>query len=103
VNQWVGHVVVIIRASEEPPNPFVIPSVQSFYTANYEGFYTIPTETISEGFGSTQLNNKKMVLLQPSIQRFCSGYRMRSTRPAGCYILNVNDDGYVFMLTECVF
>jgi hypothetical protein len=105
VNQWVGHVYssynpgVTSGASpggDPSPNPLST-STNPFITANYEGFYTIPTETISEGFGSNTACfpiTKNGAPATIYTETFAVRYRMRSTRPAGCYILNVNgDDG----------
>ncbi len=99
VNQWVGHVYGYsggVAPGGASPNSLSTSTVP-FITANYEGFITEPSETINSTFGgATCLPITRNGAAGTTIytETFAVRYRMRSTRPAGCYILNVNgDDG----------
>jgi hypothetical protein len=86
-NTWVGHIYNSVTGAS--PEPFV--------NANYAGYYNIPSETITEGFGgdrgcfnvlSDGANRAKMYT-----ETFAVRYRMKTTK-AGCYIVNFRgDDG----------
>jgi hypothetical protein len=98
---WVGHVYNyaggVSPGGFPSPNPLST-TTSPFIDANYVGYYNVATETINETFGG---NTACFPLLSGGVNRvtmfadrFAVRYRMRSTRPAGCYILNVNgDDG----------
>lgn len=100
-NTWVGHVYNYAGGGSPggENSPSTISNTTSpFLASNYVGSYTIPTETINTGFGG---NNVCFPVFSGNVNRvnmntesFAVRYRMRSTRPAGCYLLNVNgDDG----------
>ncbi len=101
VNQWIGHVYNYSGGGSPggfpSPNPLSTNTVP-FINANYEGFFTVPSETISATFGG---NTACLPITKNSssgttiyTESFAVRYRMRSTRTAGCYVLNVNgDDG----------
>ena len=100
-DNWVGH--VYDWTGTAPPggssSPMSPATTTPFTAANYVGYYNIGTETITETFGGG--NTSCVPVLSNGVNRtnintelFSVRYRMRSTRPAGCYILNVNgDDG----------
>ena len=100
-NQWVGH--VYNHTDGPPPGGTVSPASPStttspFLSANYVGYYNIATETINEGFGGNTVCfpvvSNGTIRTNIYTELFSIRYRMRSTRAAGCYILNVNgDDG----------
>lgn len=100
-NTWVGHVYDYAGGGSPggENSPSTISNTTSpFLPSNYVGSYVIPSETINTGFGG---DNSCFNVLSGSVNRtnmntqsFAVRYRMRSTRPAGCYLLNVNgDDG----------
>jgi hypothetical protein len=98
-NQWVGHVYNwtggVPPGGASPSSPS---STTPFSNAQYVGYYNILTETINESFGG---NTNCFNVLSDGVnrtnihtERFAVRYRMKSTRAAGCYFLNVNgDDG----------
>ncbi len=100
-NQWVGH--VYNHTDGPPPGGTTSPASPStttspFLSANYVGYYNIPTETIDEGFGGNTacfpVVSNGTIRTNIYTELFSVRYRMRSTRAAGCYIMNVNgDDG----------
>ncbi|RDI56644.1 T9SS sorting signal type C domain-containing protein [Flavobacterium glaciei] len=100
VNQWVGHVYGYsggVSPGGTSPNHLSTSTVP-FITANYEGFITVPSETINTTFGGgavcLPITRNGAAGTTVYTDTFAVRYRMRSTRPAGCYILNVNgDDG----------
>ncbi|MBF4473531.1 PKD-like domain-containing protein, partial [Flavobacterium sp. HJJ] len=85
-NTWVGH---IYNAGGTAPN--------LFDTAHYAGYYNVPAETITEGFGG---NTNCFAVYSGGSQRagmytegFAVRYKMKTTRN-GCYLVNVRaDDG----------
>ena len=99
-NQWVGHVYNWTGSTPPGGTSAATPSstVSPFTNANYVGYYNIASETINEGFGG---NTSCFSVLSNGVSRtsiytelFAVRYRMKSTRAAGCYFLNVNgDDG----------
>ena len=100
-DQWVGHVYNygggVSPGGFPSPNPLST-ATSPFLTANYVGNYIIPSETISTTFGGSTaclpLLSGGVNRVNMFADRFAVRYRMRSTKPAGCYILNVNgDDG----------
>lgn len=100
-DQWVGHVYNYAGGNRPggfpSPNPLST-TTSPFIDANYVGYYNVATETINETFGG---NTTCFPVLSNGSTRtniytesFAVRYRMRSTRPAGCYLLNVSgDDG----------
>ena len=96
---WVGH--VYNWTGTAPPggaSPTAPATSNPFSSANYVGYYNVATESINENFGG---DNACFPILSNGVNRaeintqtFAVRYRMRSTRPAGCYVMNVNgDDG----------
>ena len=100
-NNWEGHVYNYAGGGSPggfpSPNPLST-TTSPFVGANYVGNYNIITENFNETFGSS---NACFPILSGGVNRvnmfaesFAVRYRMRSTKPAGCYVLNVNgDDG----------
>ena len=99
INQWVGH--IYNWTGTAPPggaSPTTLSNSNPFTVANYVGYYNVTTETINENFGG---DNACFPVMSGGSQRafigteqFAVRYRMRSTKTAGCYVLNVNgDDG----------
>jgi hypothetical protein len=99
-DQWVGH--IYNWTGSAPPggesSPASPATTTPFTTANYVGYYNVASETISENFGNNTfcfpvLSNGG-ARTNIYTETIAIRYRMMSTRPAGCYILNVNgDDG----------
>ncbi|MBE0390362.1 T9SS sorting signal type C domain-containing protein [Flavobacterium sp. PL002] len=100
-NTWIGH--VYNHTDGPPPGGSTSPTSPStttspFTAVNYVGYYNINTETINENFGGS---SNCFNVLSDGVNRtniytelFSVRYRMKSTRPAGCYFLNVSgDDG----------
>ncbi|MBB1193238.1 hypothetical protein DNC80_06085 [Flavobacterium sp. SOK18b] len=99
-NQWVGH--VYNHVDGPPPgtenSPTSPATTTPFTAANYVGYYNVVTEAFSEDFiGNTAcfpVSSNGAIRTNIYTELFSVRYRMRSTKPAGCYILNVNgDDG----------
>ncbi len=97
-NNWVGH--VYNWSGSFPPggaSPATISNVAPFTTPNYVGYYNVPTETFTEGYGG---NGACFPVLSDGIvrtniltERFVVRYRMKSTK-TGCYFATFNaDDG----------
>ena len=96
---WIGHAY---NWTGGPPPGGASPAVPAatfpFNPANYVGYYAIPSEPFAEGFGG---NNNCFSLLSDGLVRttintetFAVRYKMKSTRPAGCYIATFRgDDG----------
>lgn len=98
-DNWVGHVYnnnYFSSTGSSPASP--LPATLPFTDANYVGYYTIASETINENFGGA---TACFPVFTAGVQRttlytevFSVRYRMKSTRVAGCYFLNVGgDDG----------
>jgi hypothetical protein len=87
-NTWIGHIYnSVAGASPEP-----------FTNANYAGYYTVGSETISEGFGGDAacfpVFSSGTQYASIYTEQFAVRYRMQSTRAAGYYFMNANaDDG----------
>jgi len=84
-NTWVGH---IYNAGGATPEPF---------SANYAGYYNVPTETINENFGGdancfpVYSNGTQRASIYT--EGFAVRYKMKTTR-SGCYIISITgDDG----------
>ncbi len=96
---WVGHVYNWLGS---PPPGGTSPSAPAatlpFDSASYVGYYTIPSESIVEGFGGDNnclpIYSNGVVRTNIQTETFAVRYKMRSTRPAGCYIATIRgDDG----------
>lgn len=101
VNTWVGHVYNYgggVRPGGFPsPNP-ISSTTSPFLNANYVGNYTVATEGFTTNFGGNtacfDVFSNGVYRADIYTESFAVRYRMRSTRPAGCYTLNVSgDDG----------
>ncbi len=98
VDQWIGHVYNWTGSS--PPggiSPTSISNITPFLSTNYVGYYTIPSETINEGFGGNQLcfpvYTSGQQLASIYTEQFAVRYRMKSTK-TGCYLASfTGDDG----------
>lgn len=96
---WIGH--AYNWTGSAPPggsSPNTPSENYPFNTDNYVGYYEVNSETINEDFGG---DNASFPLLSEGINRvniltdrFAVRYKMKSTRPAGCYIFTfTGDDG----------
>lgn len=96
---WIGHVYNWMGSP--PPggaSPASPAATLPFDNASYVGYYTIPSETIVEGFGGNNnclpVYSNGAVRTNIETETFAVRYKMRSTRPAGCYIATIRgDDG----------
>jgi hypothetical protein len=105
LNQWVGHVYNYVP----PTTPTVTPgsttspltpstTTAPFVDENYVGYYNVSTESFNENFGGSSncfsVSSNDVIRTTILTDKFAVRYRMRSTKAAGCYYLNVNgDDG----------
>ena len=98
-NNWVGHVYNWVGG---PPPGGTSPSTPSntypYDNSGYVGYYNIGTESFVEGFGGDNncfaVNSNGAVRTNIRTEIFAVRYKMRSTRPAGCYIVAFRgDDG----------
>ena len=98
-NQWVAH--VYNWTGEAPPggtSPTTpSPTTSPFLNANYVGYYTIGTESISDDFGGDDncfpVYSNGVIRTNMYSEQFAVRYRMRSTK-IGCYSLSTTgDDG----------
>ena len=99
-NQWVGHVYNYGGGWQPggPSSTAIQSNVVPFQAANYVGNYVIASESINTNFGGSAaclpVMSNGVNRVNMFTDRFAVRYRMRSTRPAGCYIMNINgDDG----------
>ena len=100
-DQWVGH--IYNWTGSAPPggesSPASPATTTPFTTANYVGYYNVASETINENFGNSgtfcfPVLSNGGTRTNIYTETIAIRYRMRSTRPAGCYVLNANgDDG----------
>ena len=108
VNTWIGHaydwiyVPPLPGESTFPPggstSPITPTATFPFNVENYLGYYNVGSESIVENFGG---NTACFPFLSGgssyssvSTTSFAMRYRMRSTKPAGCYIATIRgDDG----------
>ena len=99
-NTWIGHVYNWSGVTPPPggTSPTSPANTFPFTAANYLGYYNINNETITENFGG---DNVCFPVLSNGTTRtnvrtetYAVRYKMRSTRPAGCYIASFRgDDG----------
>ena len=85
-NTWVGH---IYNAGGQTPSPFS--------TANYAGYYNVPSESINENFGGSlacfAVNSNGAQRAQIYTEGFAVRYKMKTTK-SGCYMITMSgDDG----------
>lgn len=119
VNTWIGHAYDWIYV---PPSPgeFDLPPggatspvspVNSFpfNAENYLGYYNVGSETIVENFGGNiacfPILSGGSSIASVSTTSFAMRYKMRSTRPAGCYIATIkcNDGVRLYVDNQLVF
>jgi hypothetical protein len=100
-NTWVGHVYNWLGTSP-PPGGSTSPASPTysypFDVTSYAGYYPVNTESINEAFGSNSncfpLYSNGAIRTNILTDVFAVRYKMRSTRPAGCYIATLTgDDG----------
>ncbi|WP_445719855.1 hypothetical protein [Flavobacterium sp.] len=104
-NTWVGHAYDWFEAPPlfgaiPPPGGTTSPLSPSatfpFNPENYLGYYNIGSESITENFGSSSncipLMSNGSVRASALTETFAVRYKMRSTRPAGCYIATFRGD-----------
>ena len=99
-NTWVGHAYNWIGTSPPPggTSPTNPSATFPFNPENYLGYYNINSESITESFGGDYscfpvLSNGS-VSSTVYTETYAFRYKMRSTRPAGCYIARFRgDDG----------
>jgi hypothetical protein len=99
-NTWVGHAYNWIGTSPPPggTSPANPSATFPFNPENYLGYYNINSESITESFGGDYscfpvLSNGS-VSSAVYTETYAFRYKMRSTRPAGCYIARFRgDDG----------
>ncbi len=106
-DQWIGH--VYNWTGSAPPGGFpsasTPPATGAFTNANYVGYYTIPSENISETFGGNfscfpvQSNGTNLVNIYT--EQYAVRYRMRSTK-VGCYLISFNGDDGVRLYVDGV-
>ena len=97
---WIGHAYNWVSPTLPPggTSPASPSNTFPFTPENYVGYYNIGTENINEGFGG---NSSCLPILSNGVnhtninsETFAVRYKMRSTRPAGCYIATFRgDDG----------
>jgi hypothetical protein len=98
-NNWVGH--VYDWTGSAPPGGSTSPATVSttvtpFINSNYVGYYNQSTESFNEPFSSScfPVLTNNVVRTNIATTTFAVRYKMRSTRPAGCYLFTVaGDDG----------
>lgn len=98
-NQWVGH--VYNWSTGAPPggnvSPAAIANGTPFSDAEYVGYYNVPTQNFSEGFGGNTncfpVLSNGVVRTNIYTERFAVRYRMKSTL-SGCFLASFDgDDG----------
>ncbi|WP_445713214.1 T9SS sorting signal type C domain-containing protein [Flavobacterium sp.] len=119
VNTWIGHAYdwIYVPPSpgefELPPGGTVSPvtptSTFPFNNKNYIGYYNVGSETITENFGGNTvcfpLISGGSTLSSVFTTSFAMRYKMRSTRPAGCYMATIkcNDGVRLYVDNQLVF
>ncbi|SHG64926.1 Galactose binding lectin domain-containing protein [Flavobacterium micromati] len=96
---WIGH--VYNWTGSAPPgggSPASPSNINPFSASNYVGYYNVGTESFNENFGGDQVCfpvlSNGAIRTTINTETFAVRYRMRSNKPAGCYVMNVNgDDG----------
>ena len=104
-NTWVGHAYNWIEVPAVPGEFTLPPGVTSpltpdssfpFSSDNYLGYYNVGTESITENFGGNTacfpVMSNGVVRASVSTTTFAVRYKMRSTRPAGCYMARFRGD-----------
>lgn len=118
-NTWVGYAYDWIYL---PPSPgeFELPpggatspvsptNTFPFNVENYLGYYNVGSETIVENFGGYTacfpILSGGSNLTSVSTNSFAMRYKMRSTRPAGCYVATIgrNDGVRLYVDNQLVF
>ncbi len=103
-NTWVAHVYNWI-GNAPPPGGAVSPNSPTntipFESSSYCGYYNINSENIAQNFGGTDncFNVLSGGIIRTNVLSdvFAVRYKMRSTRPAGCYVATFRgDDGIRF-------
>ncbi|MFM9989446.1 T9SS sorting signal type C domain-containing protein [Flavobacterium sp.] len=98
-NTWIGHVYNWTGSAPPGGTSSTTPvATFPFNPENYVGYYAVPSEPFSELFGG---NANCFPLLSAGLARtsiytetYAVRYKMKSTRPAGCYIATFKgDDG----------
>ena len=97
-NTWVGHIYNWTGSAPPGGASSASPTATNpFLAANYAGYYNVAAETINEGFGGNNVcfnvySNGAVRSIYT--EQFAVRYKMKSTRPAGCYIATISgDDG----------
>jgi hypothetical protein len=108
VNTWIGHAYDWIYVPPSPGELTVPPggatspvspsNIFPFNPENYLGYYNVGSETITETFGGSNncfpLLTDGLSITSVSTTFFAMRYKMRSTKPTGCYIATLKgDDG----------
>ena len=96
---WVGH--VYNWTGSAPPggaSPASPAATFPFNIENYVGYYSVPSESISELFGGDYncfpLLSNGLASTSIYTETYAVRYKMKSTKPAGCYIATFKgDDG----------
>ncbi|MEO8235773.1 MAG: T9SS sorting signal type C domain-containing protein [Flavobacterium sp.] len=96
---WIGH--VYNWTGSAPPggtSPISPAATFPFNTENYVGYYSVPSESISELFGGDSncfpLLSSGLPSTSIYTETYAVRYKMKSKRPAGCYIATFKgDDG----------
>ena len=104
-DQWIGHAYNWIEVPPSPGEFTLPPGVTSpatpdtsfpFSSDNYLGYYNVGSESITESFGGNTacfpLLSNGVVRASVSTTTFAVRYKMRSTRPAGCYMARFRGD-----------
>jgi hypothetical protein len=104
-DQWIGHAYNWIEVPPSPGEFTLPPGVTSpltpdssfpFSSDNYLGYYNVGTESITENFGGNTacfpVISNGVVRASVSTTIFAIRYKMRSTRPAGCYMARFRGD-----------
>lgn len=109
-NTWRGHIYNWTGTAPPggTPSPSTPPSTNPFSASQYAGYYDVGTETIPTNFnfnGDTGCfnvfsNGTQRATIYP--EQFAVRYRMKSTRPAGCYIVSVQGDDGVRLYVDNV-
>ena len=99
-NNWVGHVYNWLGNAPPPggTSPVTPSNTYPFDSSGYAGYYNIGTEAFVEGFGGNDVcfpvSSNGAVRTNIMTDVFAVRYKMRSTRPAGCYLATFKgDDG----------
>ncbi len=103
---WVGHVYNWSGVSAPPggTSPASPQNTMPFNPENYLGYYNIAAENFAEGFGGSYtcfpVLSNDVVRTNVNTQTYAVRYKMRSTRPAGCYIAKFRGDDGIRLYTD---